>query len=97
MPFIKGQGRPENSGRKPGSRNKKTIWLNEVLSDIGFSWSQELKKAYEEKDYKKIELLQQLIPYLNPKIKDKEIDDNSDDNSLDEIPPKSLVSIITNE
>jgi hypothetical protein len=93
--FKKGDPKPAGSGIKKGQKQKKTVWLNESLSQVGFSWNSELKAAYEEKDYKKIELLQQLIPYLNPKIKEKEVSEETDNNpESSEIDTENLIQLL---
>ena len=83
VPFKPGDKKPKDSGMKKGQTTKKTVWLREALDSVGLTWQDEYKKAIEAKDYKLIELLHQLIPYLNPKIKEKEIitDEESENNN----------------
>lgn len=67
-----GTPRNPNSGRKKGTLNKKTIFLQQELENVGLSWGEEFKKALVEKDYKRAEILTGLLPYLNPRLKESE-------------------------
>lgn len=98
MAFQKGDPKPTGSGMKKGQKTKKTVWLRETLDSVKFNWEQELSNAYAEKDYKKIELLQQLIPYLNPKIKEKEVDheDDSDNSAESSVSTDNILKITGN-
>ena len=101
MPFKPGNPKPKNSGMKKGQTTKKTVWLKEALSSVGLSWEAEYKKALHDKDYKLIELLHQLIPYLNPKIKEKEIitedeQENQNNSELSEKTSEDLIKLIKN-
>lgn len=93
MPFKKGDPKPPKSGMKKGQKTKKTVWLRDALLNVGLIWEQELLNAYKENDYKKIELLQQLIPYLNPKIKDQEFQPESSEPESEKTDAE-LISII---
>ena len=68
-------GTPKTGGRKKGSINRKSVWLREQLDAKGFDWIAQLAKAYEEKDYPRVKLLQDLIPFVAPKIAEKALED----------------------
>ena len=95
MAFKKGDKKPENSGMKKGQTTKKTVWLKESLESVGLSWEVEFKKALSEKDYKLIELLQNLIPYLSPKIKERESSqEDSNEETNQEVKAKSSEDLL---
>lgn len=64
------KGCVKTGGRKPGTPNKKSIWLKDELQRVGLSWGEEFKKALNQNDYQKATILANLLPYLNPRLKD---------------------------
>jgi hypothetical protein len=80
MPFVKGAGRPEGSGRKPGSTNRRTEDkkkfnrdLHARLKAFGCDIDEEMAKAIFQKNYEMVKALQGLLPYVQPKWKDADM------------------------
>lgn len=81
-------GSPKSGGRKPGTPNKKTLWLRDELDSVNLSWGQEFKKALDSNDVKKAEILVSILPFLNPKIKDRDVDIEEDEST-----PETEISV----
>lgn len=62
MPFQKGN--KFASGRKPGSKNKQTVWVLEELKREGVDYTKELAKAIREKDIEWVNALVRLAPHI---------------------------------
>jgi hypothetical protein len=92
MTFRPGQPKPPGSGKKKGTKNKKTLRLRDLLEDRAVDFEGELAKAVLAKDVEMIKALKDLLPYLQPRIKEQEEPakpevepDDSDDLSDDEL------------
>jgi hypothetical protein len=99
MPFA--PGHVKSGGRIKGSKNKRTLVLEEMLEKNGFRYVEELIKAYngEMNDANKMRLqaLLQLLPYIVPRLKDMEVTtEEEDDDSLseEEMPTAKLLEIL---
>jgi len=75
--------RIKTGGRTKGTPNKKTVWLRESLELVDLHWEEEFASAVNTKDYKLIELLISMLPYLSPKIKEKELLHSPEEDSED--------------
>ena len=70
----KKKGSPKTGGRQPGSKNKKSIYLREILEVQDFDFGKEWVKAFSKlPDSDKIQILQQLLPYVAPRLLEKEV------------------------
>lgn len=88
MGFKKGEPRPENAGRKPGSKNKRRS-IVEVCEDLGFDpFIAMAKIAQDVAHERQFDALKELCQYIEPKKKQTEV-------SLD--PEKSTIRIIIEE
>lgn len=69
MGFKKGDPRPANAGRKPGSPNKKSMLVKEVLESHGINLVDQIlvRLPTLDKD-KQVAALTQLLPYVYPKL-----------------------------
>lgn len=90
-----GTPRNPNSGRKKGTPNKKSVFLQQELENVGLSWGEEFKKALFEKDYKRAEILTGLLPYLNPRLKELEAPAHQEEKSVEV--NNNILSIISDE
>lgn len=71
MTFRPGQPKPPGSGKKKGTKNKKTLRLRDLLEDRAVDFEGELAKAVLAKDVEMIKALKDLLPYLQPRIKEQ--------------------------
>lgn len=62
MPFKKGN--KMGKGRKPGTKNKQTIWVLEELKREGVDYTKELAKAINSHDVEWVNALVRLAPHL---------------------------------
>lgn len=80
-------------GRKKGTPNKRTVWLRDLLNNSDFNWEAEFQKVYPKlKNELKMQVLLDLLPFLNPKIKDKEVEDQPQESEQSE--PGSVLNIV---
>lgn len=84
-PVGKPKGLPKSGGRQVGALNKKTYWLQCVLQEVGLNWGAEFKKAFDQDNFQKCQLLASLLPYLNPRVGEKQIDDEDSSKPLIQI------------
>lgn len=74
MPFKPGDPKPPNSGRKPGSMNKKTKTVEEVLNKLGFDPFDALcEMAKTTHGALKFQVVKEICQYVYPKKKALEI------------------------
>lgn len=72
------KGHAKVGGRKPGTLNRRTIWVREEMQKAGFDVFVEMKKACAKRDYGAIDSLSKLLPFLTPPLLPKEhLDDDS--------------------
>ena len=90
-------GSPKTGGRPKGVLNKKTLWLREELESVGLSWGEEFKKALQDNDYQKADILASLLPYLNPRLKEKEAEEQPVASPAQPISPADILSIVSND
>lgn len=77
--FTSGQKKPNGSGRRPGTKNKRSEHLSEVLASIDINVPEELMALIPElKPEKRADVLLELMGYLYPKRK-----------ALEAMPPKN--------
>lgn len=64
--FVKGQsGNP--TGKVPGTKNKRTRRLMDLLGDAGFNYAKEFVKAFKNlPEEKQFEELKYILPYVSP-------------------------------
>jgi len=62
MPFQKGN--KLSPGRKPGAKNKTTVWVLEELKKEGVDYTKELAKAIKERDIELLNALSRLAPHI---------------------------------
>lgn len=68
--FIEGQKKPEGSGRKKGSANRKTQHLEDILNFAGFSVPEKIIELMPQlAPEKQADILMNLMGYLYPKRK----------------------------
>lgn len=107
MSFIKGQPRPPNAGRKPGSKNKKRVPrvvdflaendINPVAQILSILGAKDASGQYTLKNPKdRADIWLDLLSYCQGKP--KEVDEFFDDepNETDDIPTETLLSIVKN-
>lgn len=69
MPFKKGDPRPEGSGRKKGTPDKKSILVREILESHGINLVEQIiVRLPKLKTEEQVKALIQLIPYCYPKL-----------------------------
>jgi len=73
MAFKKGEPRPENSGRKPGSKNKRSSVL-EICQGLGLDPFVEMAKIAQDVRHKyRFDALKELCQYIEPKKKHTDV------------------------
>lgn len=95
--YEPGQPKPPGSGRKKGTPNKATLALRERLAAHGCDFEEELAKAIMAKDYAMVQVLQSLLPFIQPKFKDREPvqeKTNNVDDSLSSFSTEELINFV---
>jgi hypothetical protein len=80
MPWIKGQARPKDAGRKKGTPNKKTEALEEICARHGLNPFEGMVKLALEADDINIRFnsLKEICQYLYPKRKALEVSSSNE-------------------
>jgi len=64
----------KTGGRKPGTPNKRTVFLKNELERIGFDWASQFNRAYAENDVVRLRVCMELLQYLVAKPKEREVE-----------------------
>ena len=64
------KGNKFGKGRKPGNKNKTTVWVLEELKKEGVDYTKELAKAIKERDIELLNALARLAPHIANKPKE---------------------------
>jgi hypothetical protein len=90
--------RPKTGGRKPGSLNKRTKFLSDLLEQEGFDWSKEFSIAFAANDWAKVRALTDLLPYMAPKLAQREVVEETptEDASLSGEETQDLLKVVKN-
>lgn len=85
--FKKGQPKPPNSGRKPGSKNKKTLLKAQVfLAERDFHPVEKIIQILPKLSPKdQADVLLELLQYLEPKRKAQEVPDMPKESEQEEL------------
>ncbi len=82
MGFKKGEPRPANAGRKPGSKNKR-ISVLEICQVIGLDPFVEMAKIAQDIRHKyRYDALKELCQYIEPKKKHTDVTVDPDNNTI---------------
>jgi hypothetical protein len=89
--FEKGMKRSPTAGRKPGTRNKKSLLVLEVLENNGIDIVQRIIEELPAlKPVERVDALTKLLPYCFPKLTAIEVSgnlgDQGNDRPLKEVP-----------
>lgn len=69
MGFKKGEPRPANAGRKPGSVNKSSLLVREVLDNHGINLAEQIVVRLQKlTSLEQVRALTALLPYVYPKL-----------------------------
>ncbi len=91
--FINGQEKPTGSGRRKGTRNKKSEALEAILDSLGFNLVDELiKRLPKLSPEKQADIILGLMPFVYPKKKAIDLDGNS---ASGEIPSKIEIEYVS--
>ena len=96
--FEKGQPRLPNAGRKPGSINKKSLLVKDILETHGVNLIEQILVRLPQLSREvQVETLLKLAPYCYPKLAQIEVSGNIDvkERMLAEVSNEDLDAILT--